>query len=93
MDIEKEAFRYFIRKNWELAGVELDNEHLDTMGEDFHEYLDEKVSLDIWNKIVPKDLWDVMSNQENPLYTNGFHPAYIIHFTDYVKVMNEQFTD
>lgn len=86
----EDTFRFFIRKNWVEAGKLLDNESIDNLGITFHEYLNDTIDGATWEKIVPKNALDVMYNMDNPTYTNGFHPAYMLHFTEFVRTMNEE---
>jgi hypothetical protein len=32
---------------------------------------------------------DVILSTETPFKVNGFHPALVLHFTEYVKIKNE----
>lgn len=81
----KNVFRYFIRKNFEDIGDELSNEDIDEIGIEFHKYLDEKLSDKQKQKILPKDVISVVVNSDHPLKTNGFEPAYVLHFTQWIK--------
>jgi len=81
-----DLFRFFLRKNFK--DVEMSNEECDEIGEDFYVYLR---GLDLTEEqrenILPKDTFDIMLNQEHPLKTNGFPPAYVLHFTKYIEQM------
>ena len=81
----KNVFRYFIRKNFEDIGDELSNEDIDEIGIEFHKYLDEKLSDEQKQKILPKDAISVVINSDHPFKTNGFEPAYVLHFTQWIK--------
>lgn len=86
----KDTFRYFIRKNFPEAGNEMSNIQIDKMGEDFHKYLDNKLDDEQKEKVVPKNAMDVIMNSDHPLKQNGFEPAYVLHFTQWVSEFNEE---
>jgi len=87
-----EYFPHFIRANYPSLGSE-SNDTLIEAGEDFKIYLEGKFKdnvhkLDeIWN-IDPKT---VIMNQVNqtPFLVNGYHPALILHFENFVKEIQE----
>ena len=83
----KDIFRFFIRKNWKHN--DLSNDELDDLGEEFEKYLNEKLSKDAWDKIVPKDPQEVIRDMDHPLKENGFHPAFMLHFMDFLKIMKD----
>jgi hypothetical protein len=85
--MEKELFRFFFRKNYK---VEVSNDDLDEIGKAFNKYLKEKCNPEALEKFMPKSSIDVMMNQEHPLKHNGFHPALLIHFDDFVKFIKQQ---
>jgi hypothetical protein len=87
----EDTFRYFVRKNFAEAGDQLTNEAIDELGEEFLRHLDIKLSDETKDKILPKSAIDVIMNADNPLRTNGFHPAYVLHFTEWIKQMTEDF--
>jgi hypothetical protein len=84
----KDTFRYFIRKNFSEIG-EISNEDIDEIGIEFHKYLDSKLNDDQKAKILPKSAIDVIMNSDHPLKTNGFEPAYMLHFTQWTKEQSE----
>ena len=86
----KDTFRYFIRKNFVEAGKEMSNEDIDELGIEFHKYLDEKLNEEQKQKILPKSPMEVIMNMEHPLKRNGFEPAYVLHFTQWVELMQSQ---
>lgn len=86
----KDTFRYFIRKNFVDAGKEMSNEDIDDLGIEFHKYLDEKLNDEQKERILPKSAMDVIMKSEHPLMTNGFEPAYVLHFTQWVELMQSQ---
>lgn len=80
-----DTFRYFIRKNFPEIG-QISNEDIDEIGIEFHKHLDSKLNAEQKIKILPKSAMDIVMNSEHPLKTNGFEPAYVLHFTKWVKV-------
>ena len=81
----KETFRYFIRKNFSEIGLKLSNEDIDKIGLDFHKYLDTELNEEQKEKILPKSAMDVIMKAEHPLKNNGFDPAYVLHFNQWIK--------
>lgn len=82
--IKYDIFALFIRSMYPIENIgNSEMEHLHT---DFNKYLHSlNLSEDIINKIVPKSLADVLLKQNSPLHKNGFHPAFVLHFTQYIK--------
>lgn len=85
----QDTFRYFIRKNFPEIGGELSNKDIDEIGVEFHKHLDGKLSEEQKERILPKNAMDVIINSGHPFKTNGFEPAYILHFTEWVKEQSE----
>ena len=84
-----DTFRYFIRKNFSEFG-EISNEVIDEIGIEFHKHLDGKLNEEQKEKILPKSAMDIIINSEHPFKTNGFEPAYVLHFTQWLKEHLEQ---
>ena len=82
----KDTFRFFVRKNYPEAGNQMSNEELDEMAVAFDKYLDDTCKTETLEKIKPKSEMDVVLNMDHPLRQNGFHPAIIIHFSDFVEI-------
>lgn len=79
-----DLFRYFLRKNYKE--VEITNEECDSLGEDFYKYLRGlNLTEEQKRNILPKNTFDVILNTDHPLRTNGFPPAYVLHFAEYVE--------
>jgi hypothetical protein len=89
----EEVFRFFIRKTWPKAGKELSNDVIDSMGIEFKEYLDKETTEDQRKKFMPLGEFDVISNLDNPLRVNGFHPAFTMHFTQFIKKLQDEEND
>lgn len=82
-----DLFRYFLRKTYKE--VDMSNEDCDEIGQGFYKYLQNLELTDEQKKnILPKDTFDVILNAEHPLRTNGFPPAYVFHFAEYVGKQN-----
>ena len=77
-------FRYFLRKQYKY--VEISNEECDELNTDFHKYLTNlKLSEKQKENIMPKNEIDVIMNSEHTLRMDGFSPAYVFHFGEYIK--------
>ena len=85
----KDTFRYFIRKNFPEFWNEISNEDIDEIGIEFHKHLDSKLSEEQKERILPKNAMTIIMQSEHPLKTNGFEPAYVLHFTQWVKEQSE----
>lgn len=86
----KDTFRYFIRKNYPKIGSDISNEKIDEIGILFHNYLDGKLSEKQKENILPKNPSSILMNANHPLMMNGFHPAYLYHFMEWVKEQSER---
>lgn len=84
-----DLFRYFLRKNYKE--IEMTNEECDGLGEEFYKYLRAlNLTQGQRKNILPKDIFDVILNADDPLRTNGFPPAYVLHFTQFVEQQKEK---
>ena len=82
-------FRFFLRKNYE--GIEINNDDCDELGEEFYKYLrDLNLNEEQRKNILPKNTFDVILNADHPLRINGFPPAYVLHFTQFVEQQKEK---
>jgi hypothetical protein len=88
-----EYFPHFIRANYPVIANE-SNEDLMEIGIEFKKYLEEKFK-DNMDKLKP--IWNIdaktviMSRIEREPFTmNGYHPALIIHFGNFVEKMNKE---
>lgn len=83
------CFRFFLRKNYpEVANIS--NDECDELGELFDIYLKETIKEETFDKIYPKNELEVVMNMDHPLKQNGFHPALIIHFNNFVEKQMEK---
>ena len=73
MDIQ-EWVVYFLRKNTELSQTQCA-----VIGKEFDAYL-RKLPEKTRTIILPRSVFDIISNSDNPLRENGFHPALVAHF-------------
>jgi hypothetical protein len=85
-----DVFRFFIRKNFPKIGNQLSNEEIYGMGVVFHEHLDGKLSEEQKEKVLPKSAGEVIMKIGHPFTTNGFEPAYVLHFTQWIKEQLEE---
>lgn len=80
-----DTFRYFIRKNFPSINGVLSNKDIDAIGIEFNKYLDSKLNEEQKERILPKNAMEVIINSDHPLKVNGFDPAYILHFRQWIK--------
>lgn len=86
--MQKELFRYFLRKNYK--NIDLTNEECDEIGEAFEHYLNQKCTPQQLKNFVPESPMEVIMNEDSPLKQNGFHPAFVLHFMDFVELQKEK---
>jgi hypothetical protein len=85
--MDTKYFPHFVRANFPNLSNE-SNESLIPIGNEFKKYLESKF-VDKMDKL--KDIWDidpktVILNQMNdPFSINGYNPALLLHFTDFIK--------
>lgn len=80
-----EYFPHFIRANYKA--IDASNEELNAIGILFKEYLQKKFEgeEDKLDAIWAIDPTDVILNMGHPFKVNGYHPALVIHFSDFCK--------
>jgi hypothetical protein len=79
-----ELFRYFIRKLYN--GVDISNDDIDEINNEFSNYLNNLNLTDLQKEnILPKSIFDVLLNSDHPFRVNGFPPAFVIHFEQFVE--------
>lgn len=44
-----------------------------------------KLPIELVEKITPKNEIEVIMNIDHPLKMNGFHPALLLHFNEYIN--------
>lgn len=88
-----EYFPHFVKVNYPHVKHE-SNDSLVELGDVFKTYLKNKFAGKM-DKLIP--IWDidpktVVMNQINkePFTVNGYHPALILHFTDFVNEMKKE---
>lgn len=85
------CFRFFVRKNY--PSVDISNEDLDELCVEFNNYLDAlNLAPELIKKISPKNEMEVILNMDNPLKQNGFHPAMLLHFDQFIVKMQASAT-
>jgi flagellar biosynthesis protein FliP len=82
-------FYFFIRKNFPEANAT--NEEIDEINKAFSEYLINKCTQEQLNNFMPKSEADVIFNTEHPFRMNGFHPAFVYHYSEFVQQQIAQF--
>jgi len=84
-------FPHFLRINFShLVEEGISNEECKKAGNDFQLYMNEHIPIHVQAKLLPKDLADIIMNLDNPRRTNGYEPALVIHFMDFLKVQFEK---
>lgn len=79
-----DLFRYFIRKLYK--GVDISNEDIDEINKEFSKYLTDLNMTDIQREnILPKSTFDVLLNSKHPFRVEGFPPAFILHFDQFIE--------
>ena len=79
-----ELFRYFIVKTFPIVMV--DGDELDEINVDFTKYINNKCTPEQLEKFMPKSALEVIIQSMHPLKQNGFHPALVYHFTEFIKI-------
>ena len=81
-----EFFPHFCRVNFPEISNE-SNELLIELGNHFKSYLEEKFkdNMDKLDSIWNIDMLNVIMQQGHPLRINGYHPALLIHFQQFVE--------
>ena len=90
MSERKYIFRFFIRTFFEE--LKASNELIDSIGLKFHAYLDSKLSEDQKREIIPETIYKLLISQSGKLVRtdHGFHPAYRVHFDQWLQKTLEQ---
>jgi hypothetical protein len=90
---DKELFKLFLSSNFsslKFTDVEVDELRIAFAKYLFGMNLNEKQK----ENILPKSKYDVLINCIHPLRINGFPPAYMLHFTEFIdkaqKVINDE---
>jgi hypothetical protein len=81
--MDKEIFRYMLRKVYKIT--EPTNDECDEICAGFTAYLNKKCTPEQLEKFLPRTIMQVILKAEHPLKTEGFHPALILHFSEYVR--------
>lgn len=94
--MELNFFPHFVRGNFPSA-ANFSNEDLKEIGSDFKAYLLE-IYIDDRDKL--QKIWDinpasvVINQVQNTIgYVNGYHAAFVYHFTDFVEKMKKDIAD
>jgi len=84
-------FRFFLRINF--PDVRINNNECDQINVDFSEYLRNKCTDKQLLNFIPQSQVHVMLNQQHPLMMNGFDPAFVYHFTEFVDEQKKKITE
>jgi hypothetical protein len=79
-------FNFFLQTNYPKFSNEISTDDKAYLKKSFLDYLN-KLPEGLLEKIIPKSLLDVISNVDNPICTNGWHPALVLHFNQFIKVL------
>ena len=86
--VSNDIFRYFVRcfVRMQFPDIkdQLTHEDLDALNEGFNEYLGNIPEEKRINFLPNKEI-DLILNINNPLYFNGFHAAFVWHFTEFIS--------
>ncbi len=80
---KKDIFRFFVRKSF--TDVQVSNDECDAIGKDFMIYLQDKCTAIQLLNFLPKDEIEIIMYWNHPLKMNGFHPAFVYHFTEFIE--------
>ena len=83
-------FPHFIRKNFPAA-ADFDNETITEVGKQFKAYLKDTFSdkMDRLELIWNIDPMNVILNENNLMTHKGYHPALLLHFSEFIDKMKE----
>lgn len=60
--------------------------HFDELFESFNTYLNETCTAEQLENFMPISPMQLLTNMSSPIHTAGFHPAYCLHFVEFVKI-------
>ena len=81
-------FRFFLRINF--PDMTITNDECDQINIDFSEYLRNKCTDKQLLNFIPQSEVHVMLRQQHLLMINGFDPAFVYHFTEFVDEQTKQ---
>lgn len=90
-----EHFPSFVRVIFPTkAHKDISNDTLVAMGKEFKKYLEEKFRDNMENleKIWNIDPPNAIRNFNHPFRTKGYHPALVIHFTNFIEQEKDKLT-
>lgn len=90
--MDTQYFPHFLRKIFG-RDIEISNEQAIELGNEFSHYITEKFSnenrLEKLEEICDISPITVLRREDKPQYTRGYHPALIIHFTNFLKEIEQ----
>jgi hypothetical protein len=84
-------FRFFFRSIF--SDTNATNEELDEINIEFSDYLRKKCTEQQLQNFLPKSEIDVILNKNHPLRTNGFDPAFVLHFLQFAEIEAKKYQD
>ena len=84
----QEFFRFFVRIHYK--GIKLSNNELDSLALDFESYLFKKVGEEKARSWYPESITKLVMQSKHPFKSNGFEPALVLHFCDYIDSEKEK---
>lgn len=85
--IQNDIFYYFVRKNF--VGIKISNQQLDDLKPEFEKYLaDKNLKPEALALIMPRHIAEILMDHK-PTYIHGFHPAFVLHFHEFIKEQTE----
>lgn len=88
--VSKCIFESFLNIFYKDAREKLSDEQIDVTHKAFTKYLYNLNNPELLEKIVPKSVAELVMYNEHPLYIHGFNPAFVFHFTEFVKSEQEK---
>ena len=90
MDLD--YFPHFIKMFFPEACNDLSNDDINEIGTEFKKYL-EKTFADKLDKL--EEFWDIrpitiVPRMGHPLFQKGYHPVFVLHFTQFIELEKEK---
>lgn len=85
--ITNDLFRIFLRINF--RDIKITDDESDAINIEFSKYLQDKCNEKQLKNFVPESEVSVMLQVQHPLMMNGFNPAFMFHFTEFIDKQKE----
>lgn len=81
--IHRTTFRYFFLKQYPF--IKFKHEMIDSLKSEFEQYLTQKdLKPEALALIMPRPIVEILM-YDKPTYIHGFHPAFVLHFHEFIK--------